>query len=331
MESFKQRDAKKWTKMFMSRVEHIEKNQPNYDHLLQDRAPTKLELTTTQLLMARKAGAKMKKKLLEKIGSCKKSLLTLKPPATVEKWETHWEPQLICIFCEQPAVHDAICCQYCDVVVHQNCLLEMQDIDAQEYGVGEPFCCTYCQESIATEEGRYEAVRQSLERDQEQVATATVIKNAAASYVARKAFIRRKEAMIVFQTAVRKKLARDTFLRWRRGQARIMIVQLAGLLPPLPDTAKVSSVSSPGKQQQNRRFGRVNPAMLASTTTALHFSKEDLHLARLLRNKAVLILSVVDPIKQIQLLRCDVLLDDALERRGTCNPLLPPSSSWSVA
>lgn len=322
----------KWAQKFLDRVEEM--------------SESKVEIEEKAAVIVAESAAKRRMpKMLALVQAIKKhredeidqnpmlaKILSINKHTTnLRSWEEQWDNQLVCLYCETPAIHNTIQCIYCNVVIHNSCLFDYAN-SIDDYVLhsadGKTFCCCDCMDAQVWHRTAVSGVYQQYKDDQRKNDAALLITSMIREYVERKVKLQYLRAVVLLQAIYRCKLARDTFYRWRRGQHRVVVFELAQMLPlpfiPPPEIPPSEfKIGSPAWRRERAGWA-AKAAIPVSPRLAL---LPDDPVSSFIDKRSVIVMTIVDAGKLVQSFRTDSLLMRSLTSQAY---LLPGLSCQST-
>ena len=206
----------KWAQKFLDRIEEMSDGKDEIEEktaVLEKEATAKPRrmpkmLAVVQAMKKHREDEINENPMLAKLLSLKKATTT-----TLCNWEPQWDNQLVCLYCDTPAIHNCIQCSYCDVVIHNSCLFEYAS-QIDEYVLhsadGKTFCCCDCMDAQVWHRTAVSGVYQKYKDDQQREDAALLITSNIREYVERKIKLEYVRAVVLLQAKYRCKNARDT-------------------------------------------------------------------------------------------------------------------------
>lgn len=109
--------SKKWSKVF---AESVHSRAP-IEEKVQIARGDNVTVFFAKNAVAKKIHALAKIKLYQRSFSCKRTIENLKPPNDLIHFKPSWKTSTLCDICMKPALSDSILCHFCDLVVHIGC------------------------------------------------------------------------------------------------------------------------------------------------------------------------------------------------------------------
>ena len=109
--------SKKWSKVFTESVQ----NRAPIEEKAQNQRGENMTVFFAKSAVAKKIHSLAKVKLYERSFSCKKTIENLKPPSELIHYKACWKTSTLCDICMKPALSDTVICHFCDIVVHLGC------------------------------------------------------------------------------------------------------------------------------------------------------------------------------------------------------------------
>jgi hypothetical protein len=134
-------------------------------------------------------------------------------------YELHLPHQILCHYCTQPCLSDAVACRSCSSVAHLLCLPSSQE-DTSE------FSCTYCVEAYQRDVDMHMNVMRKTKDETIAQYYAEKLGRRLLTLFHRNRFVRRRNCAIKVQALSRVLIARKRFLRWRSSQLRVLVLSL---------------------------------------------------------------------------------------------------------
>lgn len=239
----------------------------------------------TKLRFAKKVIEKIKEKMKHRGYSCKKTLDNTFPPSEPEEWKVGWPTQNLCLLCNTPCISESIHCRLCDTVCHYNCILcqpnQEDDDGADELGMRDDddaetqsgifldendnfeFTCEECVDSITFEQKLFKTNVVKLKAQRDYRRNALIIYDVIHTYVSKKRFQRKKKALLLLQSCIRRRIANKKYLASRRLQMRVVVFEVLSI-PNLTETSLVVlTVLDTIKHSQIFRFDKFGTSALS--------------------------------------------------------------------
>lgn len=109
--------TKKWSKVF---TESVHSRAP-IEEKAQVHRGDNVTVFFAKNAIAKKIHSLAKVKLYERSFSCKRTIENLRPPSELLQFKPGWRTATLCDICMKPALSDSIICHFCDIVVHLGC------------------------------------------------------------------------------------------------------------------------------------------------------------------------------------------------------------------
>ena len=293
---------KKWSKKFTDRVEIL---QQNLDYQYAHESETKsneddyLIFENSKFVKLFLNATLVEKQLKEKQASLLGSLEVSKPKGPTE-WKVQWDNnQLVCCYCEFPAIHDCAHCMFCNNVIHNTCLAEQNNelddeneltafngvLATNQNVYKHTFCCRYCKDNMDNEPVKYSKTFMKLSESIKRNDCATIITNAARRYLIKLHTDKLEKAIVKLQTLFRQHASRQIYLHWRRFEARVVMFEFNSI-----------RLKTPANHSTNILVNNY------------------------IKNNASFVITIINPIKLLQLFRTDALLSDSLSNQSFLLP-----------
>jgi hypothetical protein len=109
--------SKKWSKVF---TESVTTRAPIVEKETIQRGEG-VAVYFAKTAVAKKLHSLAKIKLYERSFTCRRTIENLKPPSELVFYRPHWKVSTLCDICMKPALSDSIICNFCDIIVHIGC------------------------------------------------------------------------------------------------------------------------------------------------------------------------------------------------------------------
>lgn len=109
--------SKKWSKVF---AESVQTRAPIVEKESLYRGEN-MTVFFAKNAVAKKLQSMAKVKLNQRSFTCKRTMENLAPPSELAQYRPYWKVSTLCDICMKPALSDSIICNFCDIVVHIGC------------------------------------------------------------------------------------------------------------------------------------------------------------------------------------------------------------------
>jgi hypothetical protein len=234
--------TKKWSTKFSDKV-ILNESSSRKDRNM-DNGDNTMYALWARAVIAKKLSLNIKNRVRDKKRSCKKSLLNLHEPTTLDQYQPHWDSQLSCEVCHKPAIYDSIVCDTCNIVVHFSCAtvdkILSKGCQQGEHRIkyhqetdDEPekfeLQCAVCEEFTEFESDYYEREMERLVDERVMKKFAKVIVAKLRAYVARKHYLRQKQFSITCQALLRRLFIMKRYSSNKRNRLRILHLDIKHL------------------------------------------------------------------------------------------------------
>jgi hypothetical protein len=271
----RQYSKKMWSKEFLARIADNRRADTE-----RRRHKTAKFTSTARMRFAKKVVEKIKEKMTYNGYSCTRTLENTFPPTEPEEWKIGWPTQNLCMLCNIPCINESIRCRLCDIVCHYNCILSQPQQPEDDAAAGEidddetqsgifldendnfEFTCEECVESISFEQKLFKTTVTKLKAQRDYKRNAMIIYQFVITYIEKKRFQKKRKALLLLQSCIRRRIANKRYLANRRLQMRVVVFE-ALAIPNLTETSLVViTVLDTIKHSQLFRFDKFGTSAL---------------------------------------------------------------------
>jgi hypothetical protein len=209
---------KKWSTMFRDKLQHLEDVRRIEDERKQAERKEEILLRKASIQNTSQESQRMGIKALQ--GFVKDHMRSLKTwhqkVVPLADYPSHLAHQILCLFCKKPCLHDSLPCRSCSSVAHRLCL-PMIDKDL----IFNCLDCIQVQESL--EAYRLKKI-EATDQERHIAKYADIMGRRLLTFHHRRIFKKKKKCIVKVQAIGRLMIARNTFLKFRASQLRIIVL-----------------------------------------------------------------------------------------------------------
>ena len=115
---------KPWNEMLLKEMEARRLGSVDKDGVASASVISNSAAYRAKMTIAVKFGRIVRDKLRSKGFSCKRTIRNMTIPKPLSNWKEEWGCQLLCVICNMPSIYECAVCKTCNAVAHRLCILK---------------------------------------------------------------------------------------------------------------------------------------------------------------------------------------------------------------